>query len=123
MAVVSAPQGFTHELPHARFASLATPSRGSTETALWRVELLPNTPAQPHSLTREELFYVLAGSAQVVMDGSTQVARTGDVIVIPKDTEFAISSATDQSVELLCCFPVGGQARLQGALLTPPWAE
>jgi len=123
MAVVSAPQGFTHEPPHARFMSLATPSRGSTETALWRVELLPNTPSQPHSLTREELFYVLAGRAQVVMHDSTQIAEPGDVIVIPKDTEFAVSSATDQPVELLCCFPVGGQARLQGTLLTPPWAE
>jgi hypothetical protein len=31
-----------------------SPSRGSTETAVWTVEIDPGTPVTPHSPTREE---------------------------------------------------------------------
>ena len=41
MPVLSAPASPTHELPHARFTSLATPSRGTSETSVWRVEIAP----------------------------------------------------------------------------------
>src|SRR3954467_12872595 len=63
MSIVPAPPGPTHELPGTRFTSLATPSRGSAETAVWTVEIDPGTPVTPHSLTREEVFVVLDGAA------------------------------------------------------------
>ncbi|MCB9590654.1 MAG: cupin domain-containing protein [Polyangiaceae bacterium] len=123
MPVIQAPERCTHELPNAHFTSLATPSRGTQETALWRVQILPNTAPTPHALTREELFYVIAGEAKVVIAGETHSAKSGDVIVIPKDTLFALDNAGSSTLELLCCFPVGGQAKLDGKTFTPPWAE
>lgn len=123
MAVIAAPPSSTHELPHARFTSLATPSRGSSETAMWRVQISPGTAPTPHSLTREEVFYVLAGRARVELAGETEEAGPGDVIIVPKDTEFALSNAHDEPLELLCCMPVGGQARIGDKTFTPPWAE
>ena len=44
MAVLPAPPRHTHELPGARFTSLATPSRGSSDTSVWLVELAPGQP-------------------------------------------------------------------------------
>jgi quercetin dioxygenase-like cupin family protein len=44
---------------------LATPSRGSRDTAVWQVEIDPGRPAVPHTLTREEVFVVLSGIATV----------------------------------------------------------
>lgn len=123
MPVIQAPARCTHELPNARFTTLATPSRGTRETALWRVQILPNSVPTPHSLTREELFYVVAGQARVDIAGEQHSATVGDVIVIPKDTVFALDNAGDGVLELLCCFPVGGQAKLEGEVFTPPWAE
>ena len=68
MSIIHAPAEPTHNVGAARFTSLATPSRGSTETAV-------------------------------------------------------DSSGGDAVLRLLCCLPVGGQARLDGTTFTPPWAE
>jgi hypothetical protein len=38
-------------IPGVTFTGLAAPSRGSHETAVWRVTLDPGTPAKMHQLT------------------------------------------------------------------------
>jgi len=124
MAVIPAPAAPTHSLGAASFTSLATPSRGSRETAVWRVEIAPHAPAVPHSLTREEVFVVLDGVASVVLDGHPSSASAGDAIVVPAGIEFALSNEDDLPLRLLCCLPVGGQGRVDGGEpFTPPWAE
>jgi len=124
MAVITAPAEATHTLGSTRFTSLATPSRGSQETAVWRVEIAPGTPATPHSLTREEVFVVLEGEATVEIDGVRQSARPGDAIVVPAEVELALANEGDQPLRLLCCLPVGGQGRIaDGDPFTPPWAQ
>lgn len=124
MAVLTAPPAPTHELPGARFTSLATPSRGSTDTSVWLVELAPGVPGQPHRLTREEVFVVLGGRAEVSLDGAVTYAGTGDAIVVPAGVLFALAAAGDGPLRALCCLPVGGQGRLgDAAPFTPPWAE
>jgi mannose-6-phosphate isomerase-like protein (cupin superfamily) len=103
---------------------LATPSRGSAETSIWRVEIAPGTPATPHALTREELFLVVAGRARVRIGDSTHQATAGDTIVVPAHTRFEIANESDEPLEAICCQPVGGQAMLDdGQPFTPPWAE
>jgi quercetin dioxygenase-like cupin family protein len=124
MAVLTAPTAPTHELGQARFTSLATPSRGSRETAVWRVEIAPGAPADLHSLTREEVFVVLEGEASVDIDGVSSCAHPGDAIVVPADVSFGLANEGDSPLRLLCCLPVGGQGRMPGgARFTPPWAE
>jgi quercetin dioxygenase-like cupin family protein len=124
MPVVPAPASPTHELEGARFTSLATPSRGSRDTAVWQVEIDPGTPAVPHTLTREEVFVVLSGVATVDLDGARSIAAPGDAIVVPADAAFGLSNTGHEPVRLVCCLPVGGQARTgDGAVFTPPWAE
>lgn len=123
MPVIPAPIGPTHELGGTTFTALATPSRGSTDTSVWRVEIPPGTPATPHRLTREEVFVLLGGRADVTIDGRRETAGAGDVVVVPPDVEFAIAVDGPEPLRALCCLPVGGQARLaEGEPFTPPWA-
>jgi mannose-6-phosphate isomerase-like protein (cupin superfamily) len=123
MAVIPAPPAPTHELHGARFTSLATPSRGSTDTSVWLVEIAPGTAATPHRLTREEVFVVLDGRAEVHLGGELSVAAPGDAIVVPAGVPFALAPAGEESLRALCCLPVGGQGRLEeGEPFTPPWA-
>jgi len=77
----------------------------------------------PLSLTREEVFVVLAGTAEVVLDGQSSTAEAGDAIVVPAKVEFALSNAGIEPLRLICCLPVGGQAIADGARFTPPWAQ
>ena len=124
MPVVHAPSGPTHELGGARFTSLATPTRGATETSVWKVEIVPGTPATPHSLTQEEVFVVLEGRARVRIDGEDGQAAAGDAIVVPAGVPFELANSGETPLRLVCCLPVGGQGRLgDGTQFTPPWAE
>jgi mannose-6-phosphate isomerase-like protein (cupin superfamily) len=123
MAVIPAPPAPTHELGGARFTSLATPSRGSSDTSVWLVEIAPGTPGTPHRLTREEVFVVLAGRAEVRLAGDVSVAEVGDAIVVPPGVPFALAPAGDEPLRAVCCLPVGGQGQLaDGEPFTPPWA-
>ena len=114
----------THQLPGVRFTSLATPKLGTQETSVWRVEIAPGTLPTAHEVTREELFIVTAGVARVRLGAELSQARMGDVVVVPRGVEFELSAEGTAPLEALCCFPVGGQARLpNGQAFTPPWAE
>lgn len=124
MAVITAPPAPTHDLGGTRFTALATPSRGSTDTSVWIVELDPGAAGAAHSLTREEIFVVLAGQAALTLGGRDSQAEGGDAIVVPPAMEFTLRNEGDTPLRLLCCMPVGGRARLaDGSMLTPPWSE
>lgn len=123
MAVITAPAKPTHEFGTTRFTSLATPSRGSTDTSVWLVEVAPGGVPVPHELTREEVFVVLSGTATVLLGDDRTIASAGDAIVVPPATIFAIAADGPEPMRALCCLPVGGQARLaDGTPFTPPWA-
>ena len=122
--VIPTPTEPTHPLPHAAFTALATPTRGSRETSVWRVVIAPGTPGVPHQVTREEIFVVLGGAARVILADVESTAAVGDAIVVPPDTRFQIEAAGAAPLELVCCMPVGGQARTaDGQVFTPPWAR
>jgi mannose-6-phosphate isomerase-like protein (cupin superfamily) len=123
MAVIPAPATPTHELGGARFTSLATPSRGSTDTSVWIVDIAPGTEGVPHRLTREEVFVVLAGRAEVRLGDTVSHADVGDAIVVPPGVPFALAPAGEEALRAVCCLPVGGQGQLAGGEpFTPPWA-
>jgi mannose-6-phosphate isomerase-like protein (cupin superfamily) len=124
MAVIPAPGAPTHELGGARFTALATPSRGSTDTSVWSVEITPGTLGAPHRLTREEVFVVLDGRAEVLLDGVRSTAGPGDAVVVPAGVPFALTAVGRTPLRALCCLPVGGQAQVgEDAPFTPPWAR
>lgn len=123
MAIVPSTDTPTFEVGGARFTPRVAPSRGATETSVWEVVIAPGTPATPHSLTREEVFVVLAGAASVRVGDADGTARPGDAIVVPAGVPLALANEGTEPLRLLCCLPVGGQARLaDGTLFTPPWA-
>lgn len=123
MTVIPAPSEPTHDLGGTRFTTLAAPSTGTTETSIWRVSIDPGVEPTPHAVTREEIFLVLAGVADVEIDGTRRSAKPGDAIAIPAGVRFTLSNALDRPLELLCCLPVGGQAVTEAGTFTPPWAQ
>ncbi|PKN53948.1 MAG: cupin domain-containing protein [Deltaproteobacteria bacterium HGW-Deltaproteobacteria-14] len=121
MPVLRAPSTPTHTAGGNRFTALANPSNGSHQTSLWRVVIPEGDRSPVHQLTREEVLLILAGSAEVQLEGDHTVGP-GDVIVVPAHVDFAIAATSD--VEALCCLPVGGQAVVPGGPpFTPPWAQ
>ena len=79
MPVLTTPESPTHRLEGTTFTSLATPSRGSSDLAVWSVEMAPRTLGTPHSRLRpaEEVFVVLEGEASVRLGGETGDRSSG----------------------------------------------
>jgi quercetin dioxygenase-like cupin family protein len=122
MPVIDINDQLHHEIPGARFQTLASPSLGSRETSVWRLRLEPGTPGAPHRVTREEIFVVLAGSATASLDGAAQRLSPGSALVLPAGVELSLAT-DDDPLEAIVCLPVGGQGVVgDGEPFTPPWA-
>ena len=101
----------------------ASPSRGATDLSLWRLSLAPGEASPPHSLSREEVFLALSGSAIATIAGVEHPFAGGDCLVVPVGEPF-ILAAGDEGLDAVCAMAAGGQATLlpDGPTISPPWA-
>ena len=51
----------------------------------------------------EEIYFVLAGRAQMTIEGETRTLETGDAIAIPAGTRHQIENAGQSELRFLCC--------------------
>ncbi|GAA3470205.1 cupin domain-containing protein [Nonomuraea roseola] len=106
-----------------RFTGLASPSRGSKETCVWRTHVAPRTEPNIHSFDREEVLVVTSGSGVAHLDGTAHPITSGDAIVVPAGALFGMANPHDEPLELIVALPVGAMARLaDGSLIVPPAA-
>lgn len=125
MPFIPAAQAPNFNIPGSDFTGLAAPSRGSAETAVWRLRVAPGSAGKRHQLTREEIVVGLAGSAVANVGADRYPVGPGDTVVVPAFTDFSLDNEGDAPFEALVAFPVGGEALLpeDGQQFTPPWAR
>src|SRR4051812_34720804 len=114
MPIISGATAPTFALEGVSFTGLAAPSRGSSETSVWRVTIAPNTPGAAHHVSREEIFVGVSGQAVVTFGPDRHDLLAGDALVVPAGTEFALANESDQPFEAVCALPVGGEATMPG---------
>jgi quercetin dioxygenase-like cupin family protein len=122
MSVIAASDAPTFDAGGATITGLASPSRGSADTAAWRVRFDADRPSPRHSVSREEIFIVLDGALTARFEDRTETAGAGGALIVPAGEEFDLL-ATGGPAEAVCVMAVGGQATADGATFTPPWAE
>lgn len=107
------------------FRPLSTPSRGSSELAVWRVAVARGAASEWHSMDREEVFVVDDGQVEVTCGDQLHALGPGDALTVPRGTVLQLRSACDGVAHLIACTSVGMRARLEGsdASFAPPWAE
>ncbi|GAA0395416.1 cupin [Acrocarpospora corrugata] len=104
--------------------SLAVPSRGSKELAVWSLEFAPGARSPEHSVDREEVFVVQAGRLLVTIDGVEHAAGPGDALIVPVDTMFWLANGSDTAAaQATVCTSAGIQGTLGGTVISPPWAQ
>lgn len=110
-------------LPGLQVAGLASPTRGSRETSVWRLTLSAATSGTRHTVDREELFVAVAGRAVASLGEETLELSAGDTLVVPPHVPFALGNPHAEPFEAIAVLPVGGRATLPGgAPFVPPWA-
>ena len=102
---------------------LASPSRGCATVSAWRIVLAPGAASPEHTLTRDEAFVALRGTAQVALDGGHAELAAGDCLIVAPDQRFTISNHGADDFEAVCCMAAGGMAVVEGeGAFVPPWA-
>ncbi|MGW3160503.1 cupin domain-containing protein [Streptomyces sp. NPDC001089] len=124
MPVVHPSDAVVHEIHGARFVSYATPRSGSVELCAWRGEIPAGTKAPVHTVTREEIFHLLAGELLVTLDGRTERITAGDTVIINPGVAFGVENPTGRTATSWVTTSLGLRAELaDGSVLTPPWAN
>ena len=69
MTIIHSPEAPRFDLPGLVFTGLASPSRGSTDLCTWHLRVEPGFASpDAHTLDRDEVFMVLAGSIALSPD-------------------------------------------------------
>jgi mannose-6-phosphate isomerase-like protein (cupin superfamily) len=106
------------------FRPLAVPSRGSTELAVWALEVEPGAASEIHSMDREEVFVVVNGEVTATVAGREVAAGPGDAIIVPPHAAFQIRNAGGgEPAQLTVATSAGMQALVGGMPFSPPWAR
>ena len=117
----SQPQSF--DIPGVRFTPVASPSRGSSETAIWRCVVQPGSNGRPHHVTREEIIVAVQGEGTVSVGTDAHLLRPGDAFAIPAFTDFKVDCTGDVPFEAMVVLPAGGRAVVAGQpSFQPPWS-
>jgi quercetin dioxygenase-like cupin family protein len=122
MPVIDSADAPVFDTGDATIIGLASPSRGSVDTAAWRVRFEPGQSTPPHALTREEIFVVLEGSITARYGDREETAAAGGALIVPPGQQFTLLATVD-AAEAVCMMSAGGQAIIDGGAFTPPWAE
>jgi quercetin dioxygenase-like cupin family protein len=113
----------TFDIPGVRFAPVASPSRGSLETAMWRAVVAPNTTGVVHHMTREEIILAVSGQGRVRIGDAEHQLSPGDAFAVPPFTDFQLEAAGTSPFEAVVVLPVGGHAVVAGQpSFSPPWS-
>jgi quercetin dioxygenase-like cupin family protein len=120
MPIITAEDAPTFDAGGVTITGLASPSRGASDTAAWRVRFAPGQASPPHSLDREEVFVVLEGELTARFGDEEETAGAGGALIVPAGREFSLLAA--RGADAVCAFPVGGTAQLGEERIVPPWA-
>jgi mannose-6-phosphate isomerase-like protein (cupin superfamily) len=122
--VIHPAQAAVHQLNDTSFVSYASPAGGSKELCAWRLELPGHAHGAPHHVTREEVLYILSGTMRATIDGHTEEAAAGDVILVPAGSSFDVGNPTDEPVTAWVTTSVGFAGIMpDGSWVTPPWTR
>lgn len=124
MYVVSESEQRTTRTPAGAMFALAGPSQGSTEVTTWRVEIGADTSTPEHVIDREQVWTLLSGEFEAVVDGETATVKAGQAVILPAGAVRKLT-AVGGPAQALCAMPVGGKALIPGGTdkLPLPWAE
>jgi quercetin dioxygenase-like cupin family protein len=114
----------TFELGGNTITSLAAPSRGAHEAALFRIGVPPGGGLPAHHHDHLDVFAVESGSGTFHIDGESFDLVTGDSVVVPTGAVHHLE-ASDAGVTIVVTMLAGTKLVRadDGSVLVPPWVS
>jgi len=121
MPLVLSISAAVHETPNAVMRTLAAPSVGATELAVWEVAMTDGQAGPAHSVDHEQVWVVLQGALSVHLGEETLQVGPGDAAILPVGDERRIVAEGD--VRALVSSMAAPTVRTQdGGQRALPWA-
>jgi quercetin dioxygenase-like cupin family protein len=92
MHVIRSEETRRTQTPNAVMTTLASPTQGESEQAVWRVEMAPGHSGPLHGIDAVQVWTVLAGGASIEAGTGTATLELGDTIVLPADVARRITA-------------------------------
>ncbi len=83
------------ETPNAVMTTYASPTQGSAELSLWRVEMKEGAQGPLHVFDTEQIWTALTGKATVEVDDRTVDLAAGDTVVLPAGAHRRITAGAE----------------------------
>jgi quercetin dioxygenase-like cupin family protein len=113
-----------HEIHGVRFHGYANTASGSKEICAWRGEIPAGTAGKPHTITKEEILYVLEGRLLFTLDGERAELGPGDVMLANPGSTLCVDNESAAPAAIWTTTSVGLEAVMaDGSRLAPPWAN
>ena len=124
MPVIRAAETSVHQMHGTSFTSYASPAHGSRELCAWRIEIPGYTRGTPHHVSREEVLYILSGTARATIGNQSEDAAAGEVVLVPAGSRFGIDNLSAEPVIAWVTTSVGLLGVLpDGSWISPPWTR
>lgn len=114
----------TFELGGNAITSLAAPARGSDETALFRIDLLPGGGLPAHHHDHFDVFTVAAGGATMYLGEEVTAIAAGDSVVVPSGVVHWLEAGDEGASVLVTMLAHTKLIREDdGSVVEPPWVN
>ncbi|MGV9293158.1 cupin domain-containing protein [Amycolatopsis sp. NPDC003676] len=108
------------ETPNAVMTTLASPTQGGSQQAVWRVEMAPGAVGPVHAFDAEQVWTVLGGGAEIALNGVVEVVKAGETVVMPADAERQVRADAGNGMVAIVCAP--GNTRVYRTGVVPACA-
>lgn len=108
------------ETPNAVMTTLASPTQGGSQQAVWRVEMAPGAVGPVHAFDTEQVWTVLGGGAEIALNGVVEVVKEGETVVMPADAERQVRADAGNGMVAIVCAP--GNTRVYRTGVVPACA-
>jgi quercetin dioxygenase-like cupin family protein len=113
----------TFDLGTTTITSLAAPSRGAREVALYRADLPPGGGLPPHHHDHLDVFTVLEGGGTFHIDADDFELAVGDSVVVPVGAVHYLDAGA-QGASIMVTMLAGTRLiRADGSATVPPWVS
>lgn len=110
-----------HRTPNATMRTLAAPSVGATELAVWEVTMTGGQAGPPHRVDHEQVWVVLSGGLCLHLGAEILRVGAGDSVILPAEEERRVVAEAD--VRALVSSVASPMVQTQDGAERPlPWA-
>ena len=109
------------ETPAGVMTTLASPTLGGAQTALWRVEMQPGAAGPVHAIDVEQVWTVVSGGLSVVLGDEALTAGAGDTVVLPADATRQLTAGPEGLTAIVAASADAHAITADGTTVVPPW--